>query len=257
MGPARHSKLGGRTAAATGPPSKTHLRGPRRKGKAWVPRIPSPGPVGHAPISFLGEVCSGPSVLSVRSEQTRPCTVQGGRHPVPDLRPHRGPVAHGVCPVAARLASPSAGSPPPPWSWPSAMHPAQSSVSSVSSRPPPPRALHRPRPQLGHSRLRARVPAWAHAAHARSHRHSPALTVRVLRGFRRYRRSRLRPGARSAGPARALKDPEPGGLGEHPHAGHAPRDRERTPERQEGPGGAPGGCPGYGACAEPSPSQGP
>eukprot|EP00073_Rattus_norvegicus_P045683 XP_017447831.1 PREDICTED: basic proline-rich protein-like [Rattus norvegicus] len=126
----------------------------------------------------------------------------------------------------------------------------------VAPHPPSSPLLPPPEPPRSATPASGRAPPPGPTPRTRAAaRHLPPLTVSVRRGYGRSRRSQLRPGARSAGPVRELRDPEPGGRGGHPHAGHAPRDRERTPERQEGPGGAPGGCPGYGACAEPSPSR--
>ncbi|XP_053056231.1 basic proline-rich protein-like [Acinonyx jubatus] len=83
---------------------------------------------------------------------------------------------------------------------------------------------------------RAEAPARSPAA--------PSLTVRALRHIWRRRRLRcLLLAARHPGPvptpqapARALGDPAPGGLGGHPHAGHAPRGRARAPGSREGVG---------------------
>lgn len=92
----------------------------------------------------------------------------GGRHPVPDLRPHQGGLAHVLRPVAARLASPCGV---PSAAQLCALGPARSpGISSPPTHPPPlscrrPSPLVRPlpppgaRPRQGPRRARAQLPA--------------------------------------------------------------------------------------------------
>lgn len=216
MGPARHWELGGCTG--------THLQGTGRKDRAWVLRIPSPRPRRPRPNKFLGRSLLRPlgalSALGTDSALHR----ASGRHPVPDLRPHPGGLAHVVCPVAARLASPRV--------VPSAallrtLGPCNPHESPGISSPTPASPLPSPAaaraPSFGHSRLRARTPAWAHAAHARSclplartHRQRSAWP-RTLPPF-------------AASTRCPLRRPGPGTQGSRaPRARRAPARRARSP----------------------------
>lgn len=191
----------------------------------------------------------------MRSGPTRPCTEQVATTPSRTSAPTE--VVWPTSSARSRPGSPRpVGSRGPPCSARTALQPARSSGISSPPTPPAPLACSLPsplvrplpppgaRPRLGPRRARAQLAA--------TRPHSPSAFC-VATDATAARRSDQMPApqARSGNSG----DPEPGGRGGHPHAGHAPRDRERTPERQEGPGGAPGGCPGYGACAEPSPSR--
>lgn len=220
------------------------------------PGSPAPGPRRPRPNKFLGRSLLGPlGALGALGTDSALHDARVAATPSRTSAPTE--VVWPTSSARSRPGSPrpvgSRGLPCNPHARPCNPHEAR-----VSRRPPRPRAprLQPPEPPRSATPASGRAPPPGPTPRTRAAgRHSPALTVSLLRGHGRYRRSQLRPGARSAGPVRELGDPEPGGRGGHPHAGHAPRDRERTPERQEGPGGAPGGCPGYGACAEPSPSR--
>lgn len=148
-------------------PARAHLQGSGREGRAWVLRIPSPRPRRPRPNKFLGRSLLGP--LGALGALGTDSVLHGasGRHPVPVLRPNQGGLAHVVCPVAARLASPCG--------VPSAallrtLGPATRTKPGclVAPHAPVPSPTAARAPSFGHSRLRARAPASAHAAHARS-----------------------------------------------------------------------------------------
>lgn len=170
MGPARHWELGGCTSAATGPRRGRTCRDRGGKGRAWIPRIPSPRPRRPRPNKFLGRSLLGPLGALGALGTDSALHDASGRHPVPDLRPHRGGLAHVVCPVAARFASPRRV----PWAVllrthgpvtrtklgylvaPHAPAPLACSLPSPLVRPlPPPGA----RPRLGPRRARAQLAA--------------------------------------------------------------------------------------------------
>ncbi|MEJ1278810.1 hypothetical protein NN561_009734 [Cricetulus griseus] len=140
----------------------------------------------------------------------------GGRHPVPDLRPHRDRLAHGVCPVAARLASPSVGSWPTPWSWPSALHPTQSPGRELA--PPAARTPSSATPASGRELQPGPTPRTRTAAATRPHSPSTVCVASDATATRGY--DQVPP---SAGPAGTLGNPEPGG------ARRAPARRARSP----------------------------
>lgn len=151
-------------------PARAHLQRSGRKGRAWVLRILSPRPRRPRPNKFLGRSLLGAlgALGALRTDSAMHGA--GGRHPVPDLRPHRGGLAHVVCPVAARLASPC-GVPsavllralgPAPYTKPRYLV-APHAPAPLSCRRPSPlvRPLPPPgaRPRLGPRRARAQLPA--------------------------------------------------------------------------------------------------
>lgn len=186
-------------------PARAHLQGWGGKGRAWNPRIPSPRPRRPRPNKFLGRSLLGP--LGALGALGTDSALHGasGHHSVPDLRPHRGGLAHVVCPVAARLASPRGV----PWAALLRTHgPATRTKLGYLVAPHAPRAprLQPPEPPRSATPASGRAPPPGPTPRTRAAgRHSPALTVSLLRGHGRYRRSPLRPGARSAGPVRELR----------------------------------------------------
>lgn len=158
-------------------PARAHLREPGQKGRAWVPRTASPGSRRPRPNKFLGRSLLRPlgvlCVLRVDSALHVQC-----RWPPPRLGPP--PPRRWCGPRASARSQPDSPrsqwgrvlrpGPGPPSCTPldaSVIRPTPSPrLSSPSPGRPPPRRHHRH--TFGHSRLRARTPAWAHAAHARN-----------------------------------------------------------------------------------------